>query len=230
MLPLCFVAGFLLPATQINPATNRKITTQNYCPLCQLGKLPSSRISTDILALRAQNLQQLSASLDQKPQSRTLCSLLPASQQSTENTTGSQPIPQCTTNTTVHRNSAHGKMQWFSSNTTGSAIQSAASIPAEWCTHSLLPHPLFFPADSRNYSTTTPPCPSSFVPPLIFFIISGFSGLLALHMPPFYNIFIDLLNCNSQVIKCGQQLIYYFVNCNYPLIKSYLIIFNHLSI
>jgi hypothetical protein len=46
----------------------QKITAQNYCPPCQLGKLPSSRISTDILALRAQNLQQLSASPDQKPQ------------------------------------------------------------------------------------------------------------------------------------------------------------------
>ena len=40
----------------INPATNRKITAQNYCPPCQLGKLPSSRISTDVLALCAQNL------------------------------------------------------------------------------------------------------------------------------------------------------------------------------
>ena len=55
--------AFLLPAPQINPATNRKITAQNYCPPCQLGKLPSSRITTDILALRAQNLQQLGASL-----------------------------------------------------------------------------------------------------------------------------------------------------------------------
>ena len=74
------------------------------------------------------------------------------------------------------------------------------------------------------------PRPPSFVPPLIFFYHLGIYGLLALHTPPFYNIFIDLLNCNSQVIKCGQQLIYYYVNCNYPLIKSYLIIFNHLSI
>jgi hypothetical protein len=65
MFPLCFSTAFLLPATQINPATNRKITAQNYCPPCQLGKLPSSRISTDILALRAQNLQQLGASPDQ---------------------------------------------------------------------------------------------------------------------------------------------------------------------
>jgi hypothetical protein len=102
MLPLCLATAFLLPAPQINPATNRKITAQNYCPPCQLGKLPSSRISTDILALRAQNLQQLGASPDQKPQSRTLCSLLTASQQPTDNTTGSQPIPQCTSNTTVH--------------------------------------------------------------------------------------------------------------------------------
>jgi hypothetical protein len=129
MLPLCFAAAFLLPTTQINPTTNRKITAQNYCPPCQLGKLPSSRISTDILALRAQNLQQLSASPDQKPQSRTLYSFLPVIQQSTKNSTGSQSIPQCTANTTVHRNSAHGTMQWLSANTTGSAIQSAASIP-----------------------------------------------------------------------------------------------------
>jgi hypothetical protein len=63
MFPLCLAAALLLPATQISPATNRKITGQNYCPPCQLGKLPSSRISTDILALRAQNLQQLSATL-----------------------------------------------------------------------------------------------------------------------------------------------------------------------
>jgi hypothetical protein len=50
MLPLCLAAAFLLPDTQINPATNKKITAQNYCPPCQLGKLPSSRISMDILA------------------------------------------------------------------------------------------------------------------------------------------------------------------------------------
>jgi hypothetical protein len=50
MLPLCLVVAFLLPDTQINPATNRKITAQNYCPPCQLGKLPSSKIYTDILA------------------------------------------------------------------------------------------------------------------------------------------------------------------------------------
>jgi hypothetical protein len=80
MLPLFFAAAFLLPTTQINPATKRKINAQNCCPPYQLGKLPSSRISTDILALRAQKLQQLGASPDQKPQSRTLCSLLPASQ------------------------------------------------------------------------------------------------------------------------------------------------------
>jgi hypothetical protein len=139
---MLIVVAFLLPAaTQINPSTNKKIIARNYCPPCQLGKLPSSRISTDILALRAQNLQQLGASPDQKPLSRTLCSLLPASQQSTENTTGSQPIPQCTANTTVHRNSSHGTMQWLSANTTGSAIQSAASIPAEWCAHPHLPVP-----------------------------------------------------------------------------------------
>jgi hypothetical protein len=70
-LPLCLAAAFLLPDTQINPATNKKITAQNYCPPCQLGKLPSSRISMDILALRAQNLQQLGASTDQNPQSKT---------------------------------------------------------------------------------------------------------------------------------------------------------------
>jgi hypothetical protein len=69
---------------QIKPATNKQLTTQNYCPPCQLGKLPSSRISTDILALRAQNLQQLGASPDQKTQSITLCSFLTASQQSTK--------------------------------------------------------------------------------------------------------------------------------------------------
>jgi len=163
MLPLCFAAAFLLPATQINPATNRKITAQNYCPPCQLGKLPSSRISTDILALRAQNLQQLGASPDQKPQSRTLCSLLTASQQSTENTTGSQPIPQCTTNTTVHRNSAHGTMQWLSANTTGSTIQSAASIPAEWCTHTPLPIP-YSSLPTHAITPQPPPRPASCIP------------------------------------------------------------------
>jgi hypothetical protein len=56
----------LLPDTQINPATNKQITAQNYCPPCQLGKLPSCRISTDILALRAENLQQPGTSPDQK--------------------------------------------------------------------------------------------------------------------------------------------------------------------
>jgi hypothetical protein len=96
-------------------------------------------------------------------------------------------------------------------------------------------HIPFFPVPYSSLPTHAitsqpPPRPPSFVPPLIFFYHLGIFGLLALHTPPFYNIFIDLLNCNSQVIKCGQQLIYYFVNCNYPLIKSYLIIFNHLSL
>jgi hypothetical protein len=81
LLSLCLAAAFLLPAPQINPATNRKITAQNYCPPCQLGKLPSSRISTDILALRAQNLQQLGGSTDQNHNQKL--SLLTASQQST---------------------------------------------------------------------------------------------------------------------------------------------------
>jgi hypothetical protein len=174
--------AFLLPAaTQINPATNKQITAQNYCPPCQLGKLPSSRISTDILALRAQNLQQLGASPDQKPQSRTLCSLLTASQQSTENTTGSQPIPQCTANTTVHRNSAHGKMQWFSANTTGSAIQSAASIPAEWCAHPPLPVPY---SSLPTHVITPQPPPSSVLRPPLMFLFSRDFWAPALHTQP----------------------------------------------
>ena len=96
-MPLCLVVAFLLPATQINPATNRKITAQNYCPPCQLGKLPSSRISMDILALRAQNLQQLGASLIK---SHSPEHSVPCSQQanSPQNITGSQPIQQCTEN------------------------------------------------------------------------------------------------------------------------------------
>jgi hypothetical protein len=70
---MLIVVAFLLPAaTQINPATNKQITAQNYCPPCQLGKLPSSRISTDILALRAQNLQQPGASPDQATVQNTL--------------------------------------------------------------------------------------------------------------------------------------------------------------
>ena len=129
----CLAATFLLPATQINPATNQKITAQNYCPPCQLGKLPSSRISTDILALHAQNLQQLSASPDQKSQSRTLCSFLTASQQSTK-------YHKLTANTTVHKKSlltakrriyAHGKTQ--------PSIASIPSPPVEWCAHPPLP-------------------------------------------------------------------------------------------
>jgi hypothetical protein len=104
LIVVAFPAAFLL-LLQINPATNKKITAQNYCPPCQLGKLPSSRISTDILALRAQNLQQLGASPDQKSQSRTLCSLLTASQQSTK-------YHRLTANTIVHRKiAAHSKMQ-----------------------------------------------------------------------------------------------------------------------
>ena len=69
---LIVVAFLLHVATQINHATNKRITAQNYCPPCQLGKLPSSRISTDILALHAQNLQQLGASLDQATVQNTL--------------------------------------------------------------------------------------------------------------------------------------------------------------
>jgi hypothetical protein len=49
-------AALLLPATQPSPVANTEKFAQNYCPPCQLGKRPSSRISTDILALRAQNL------------------------------------------------------------------------------------------------------------------------------------------------------------------------------
>ena len=51
-------AALLLPATQPCPVATHKKYAQNHCPPCQLGKRPSSRISTDILALRAQNLQQ----------------------------------------------------------------------------------------------------------------------------------------------------------------------------
>jgi hypothetical protein len=124
--------------------------------LCQLGKLPSSRISTDILALRAQNLQQLSASPDQKSQSRTLCSLLTASQQSTK-------YHRLTANTTVHRKSlltakrrisAHGKTQ--------PSTTSIPSPPVEWCAHP----PLLVPYSSLPTHALTPsttPRPPSFV-------------------------------------------------------------------
>jgi hypothetical protein len=124
---------------------------------------------------------------------------------------------------------------------TGSQQNAESLLTAK---HNRPQHP-FHPLPSNGapiplFPSLIPPCrltqllhnhprPSSFVPPLIFYPL-GISGLLALHTPPFYNIVIHLLNCNSQVIKCGQQLIYYFVNCNYPLIKSYLIILNHLSI
>jgi hypothetical protein len=169
MLPLCFAAAFLLPATQINPATNRKITAQNYCPPCQLGKLPSSRISTDILALRAQNLQQLGASPDQKPQSRTLYSFLPASQQSTENTTGSQPIPQCTANTTVHRNSAHGKCNGSRPIQLAQQYSPQHPSPAEWCAHPPLP----VPYSSLPTHTITPQPPPVLRPTSPFNILSS---------------------------------------------------------
>jgi hypothetical protein len=85
-----------------------KITTKNYCPPCQLGKLRSSRISTDILALCAKNLQQLSASPDQKPSSQN--SVLTVSPKV-------HKIQQCIKNrclqqiTTVQRLSTHGKTQ-----------------------------------------------------------------------------------------------------------------------
>jgi hypothetical protein len=110
---LIFFAFLLHVATQINPATNKQITTQNYCPPCQLGKLPSSRISTDILALRAQNLQQLGGSTDQNHNQKL--SLLTASQQSTAS------IPPC---------------------------RMVRTSPSS--------RPLFLPADSRIYFTTTP--------------------------------------------------------------------------
>jgi hypothetical protein len=96
----------LYAATQINPATNKQITAQNYCPPCQLGKLPSSRISMDILALRAQNLQQLSASrIKSQPGTLLLAHSKPTVhkiQQCTENRCSQQ-------NTIVQRLSAHGK-------------------------------------------------------------------------------------------------------------------------
>jgi hypothetical protein len=150
----CFVVAFLLPATQINPATNRKITAQNYCPPCQLGKLPSSRISTDILALRAQNLQQLGASPDQKSQSRTLCSLLTARQQSTK-------YHRLTANTTMHRKSlltANAKSLLTAKDNSSQATQSAASIPVEWCAHPPLPVPYSsLPTHALTPSTTLRP-------------------------------------------------------------------------
>ena len=43
LLPSCFVVAFLLPDALTN-------TAQTYYPPCQLGKLPSSKISMDILA------------------------------------------------------------------------------------------------------------------------------------------------------------------------------------
>ena len=138
MLPLCLAAIFLLPAPQFNPATNRKIIAQNYCPPYQLGKLPSSRISTDILALRAQNLQQLSASPDQKSQSRTLCSLLTASQQSTK-------YHRLTANTPVHRKSLL---------TTKNPPQHPFP-PVEWCAHPPLPVP--YSSLSTHAFTSQPP-------------------------------------------------------------------------
>ena len=47
LLPCC-----CLPATWYIDQSSHKqrITSQTYCPPCQLGKLPSSRISMDILA------------------------------------------------------------------------------------------------------------------------------------------------------------------------------------
>jgi hypothetical protein len=48
---------WLFDYTNMQPTgKHTKKYAQNHCPPCQLGKQPSSRISTDILALRAQNL------------------------------------------------------------------------------------------------------------------------------------------------------------------------------
>jgi hypothetical protein len=153
---MLIVVAFLLPAaTQINPTTNKQITAQNYCPPCQLGKLPSSRISTDILALRAQNLQQLSASrIKSQPGTLLLAHSKPTVhkiQQCTENRCSQQ-------NTTVQRLSAHGKTQPSrGSLLTAQQLQSTTSIPpCRMVRTSPSSRPLFLPVDSRIYFTTTP--------------------------------------------------------------------------
>jgi hypothetical protein len=75
MLPCCLVVAFLLPDAQTNTATN-KITTQTYYPPCQLGKLPSSKISMDILAPVPKTSSNPVPQLIKNATSRTL--LLPA--------------------------------------------------------------------------------------------------------------------------------------------------------
>jgi hypothetical protein len=54
MSPCCLVVAFLLPDALTN-------TAQTYYPPCQLGQLPSSRISYGYPGPRAQNPQQTGA-------------------------------------------------------------------------------------------------------------------------------------------------------------------------
>jgi hypothetical protein len=115
-----------------------------------------------------------------------------------------QQIPQCI------EISAHGKMQWFSANTTGSAIQSAASIPVEWCAHPPLPVPY---SSLPTHAITPQPPPSSVLrPPLIFYRL-GISGLslsayATLGIPIFISFFIDLLNlCHRSLNVIFSQII-----------------------
>jgi hypothetical protein len=75
MLPCYLAVAFLLPDAQTNTATN-KITSQTYCPPCQLGKLPSSKISMDILAPVPKTSNNLVPQLIKKATAGTL--LLPA--------------------------------------------------------------------------------------------------------------------------------------------------------
>jgi hypothetical protein len=165
MLPLCFAAAFLLPATQINPATNRKITAQNYCPPCQLGKLPSSRISTDILALRAQNLQQLSASPDQKPQSQNyVLTVVPKVHK----------IQQCTETRCSQQNTI--------SSTTSILRPHSPLLPVEWCPHPPLPIPY---SSLPTHALTHNHPPSSVLRHELMFYLLGIHGYPSLHTPPF---------------------------------------------
>jgi hypothetical protein len=163
--------SFLLPATaQINPATNKQIISQNYCPPCQLGKLPSSRISTDILALCAQNLQQLSASPDQKPQSTRYNSAQKiAAHSKTQPSRGSlltakhnRPEALCSWPNTIVQNSLL-TVEYNSSSPIQSAqqFQFTTSIPppVEWCPHPPLP----VPYSSLSTHTFTSKPPPSFV-------------------------------------------------------------------
>jgi hypothetical protein len=168
MLPLCLVVAFLLPATQINPATNRKITAQNYCPPCQLGKLPSSRISTDILApVPKTSSNSVPPRIKSQPGTLLLAHSKPTVhkiQQCTENRCSQQ-------NTTVQRLSAHGKTQ----PSRGSLLTVEYNSSYQYTTvrlsnyspqHPFPPRrmvrtspssrPLFLPADSCIYFTTTP--------------------------------------------------------------------------